>query len=123
MLPKKKPTEQDQLKKILDEDFSEDFIQKMRNRVMTSHFKYGPARDSFKKVNAVATAMLELVTYLETGNREYLVDAANYIMFEYMFPALPHSHFHAGDSHQSAGTVQRKFSSEVLENLMKEHLK
>lgn len=93
---------------ILKRDFSEDFVQKMRNRIATSHFKYGWARDTFpEKGHAIATAQLQIITYYETGNIEHLIDAANYCMLEYMAPSLPHSHFEATDSHKSPGMVRR----------------
>ena len=41
--------------------------------------------------------------YLETGNTEYLCDAANYLMFEYMYPQKEGAYFEATDSEGSAG--------------------
>lgn len=41
--------------------------------------------------------------YRETGNTEYLCDAANYLMFEFMFPSHEKAHFRATDSKESAG--------------------
>jgi hypothetical protein len=93
---------------VLKEDFSEDFVQKMRNRIATSHFKYGPASIDFPEVcHAIGTALLEIATYYETGNTEYLVDAANYVMLEYMFPSLPEARFSATDSNKSPGHIKR----------------
>lgn len=43
--------------------------------------------------------------YQETGNTEYLVDAANYLMFEFMYPQHEKAHFRATDSGESAGIV------------------
>jgi hypothetical protein len=97
------------VERILAVDFSSDFIKFMQNRVVVSHYKYGWASDNFpEKVNAVATALLEIQTYLETGNTEYLVDAANYLMFEFEHPALRGAHFRPSDSNQSPGSVPRK---------------
>ena len=33
------------------------------------------------------------------------MDAANYAMFEFMYPQHPEAHFRATDSHESAGIV------------------
>ncbi len=41
--------------------------------------------------------------YLETGNTEYLCDAANYLMFEYMYPQKEGAYFKATSSDESAG--------------------
>ena len=41
--------------------------------------------------------------YRETGNTEYLCDAANYLMFEYMYPQQEGVYFRATDSGESAG--------------------
>lgn len=40
-----------------------------------------------------------------TGNTEYLLDAGNYAMFEYMYPQHEKAHFRATDSSESAGIV------------------
>jgi hypothetical protein len=93
---------------ILKRDFSEDFVQKMRNRIATSHFKYGWAKETFPdKGHALGTCMLEILSYYETGNLEYLVDAANYCLLEFKNPSLPYAHFEATDSHKSPGMVKR----------------
>ena len=46
-----------------------------------------------------------IAKYKETGNTEYLADAANYLMFEFMFPQVAGAHFKATDSDESAGVV------------------
>ena len=44
-----------------------------------------------------------LKKYEETHNKEYLLDAANYLMFEFMYPSYQNSYFKATDSDESAG--------------------
>lgn len=89
------------------EDYSERFDELRRNRVQLSRLKYGRAEKNFKtgNVNAVQTLFLCVNKYIATGNTEYLVDAANYAMFEFMYPQHPNAHFRATDSHESAGIV------------------
>lgn len=45
------------------------------------------------------------VLYRKTGNTEYLTDAANYLMFEFMYPSVPNAYFKATESKESAGIV------------------
>lgn len=88
-------------------EYCEKFDELRKNRVETSYYKYGPARKNFKSgnVKAIPTMNLCIKKYQETGNREYLLDAANYLMFEFMFPQHPNSHFRATSSEESAGIV------------------
>ena len=58
-----------------------------------------------KLVNAIQSHDLCVKKYLETGNTEYLCDAANYLMFEFMYPQVPGAYFEATDSAGSAGIV------------------
>lgn len=64
---------------ILKQDFSEDFIQKMKNRIIVSHYKYGWMKDTYPElVDAVACLEQRLALFKETGNTEHLVDVANF---------------------------------------------
>lgn len=89
------------------EDYSERFDELRKHRVELSHIKYGRAARNFKtgNVDALATMELCIQKYRETGNTEYLCDAANYAMFEFMFPQVPGAFFKATDSSESAGVV------------------
>lgn len=92
---------------VLSKEYSEEFDKLRKNRVEMSFYKYGPARKNFATGNVQAIPTMELCVkkYRETGNREYLVDAANYLMFEYMYPQHPKAHFRATSSEESAGIV------------------
>lgn len=87
-------------------DYSEEFDRLRRNRVAISYHKYGPAYKNFGegRVDALKTAELCLEAFKKDHNTEHLVDAANYIMFWYMYP-LPRESFHETDSSGSVGTV------------------
>lgn len=91
----------------MKEEYSEKFDELRKNRVEVSFYKYGSAKKNFKNgnVNAIKTLEKCLEKYQETGNTEYLCDAANYAMFEFMFPQHPKAHFRATDSSESAGIV------------------
>lgn len=87
-------------------DYSDEFDRLRKNRVELSRIKYGPARENFGsgRVDALATAELCIEAFKKDRNTEHLVDAANYLMFRYMYP-LPGENFHATDSSGSVGTV------------------
>ena len=89
------------------EDYSDRFDELRKNRVAVSTHKYGSAKKNFAtgNVNAIATMKLCIDKYQSTGNTEYLCDAANYLMFEFMFPQVKGAHFKATDSKDSAGIV------------------
>ena len=87
-------------------EYSEAFDKERRHRVEVAYFKYGPARDNFGsgRVDALATAERCIDAFKKDHNTEHLVDAANYLMFRYMFP-MPGEYFKATDSSGSVGTV------------------
>lgn len=87
------------------ENYSDEFDKLRQNRVEISTHKYGSAKDNFGMglVNALETHDLCIKKYLETGNTEYLCDAANYLMFEFMYPQKEGAYFKATDSGESAG--------------------
>lgn len=72
------------------EDYNEQFDKFRKNRVEMSHYKYGPAKINFsnKLVDAIKSMELCLDKYKKTKNTEYLLDAANYLMFEFTWPQL-----------------------------------
>lgn len=69
------------------------FDELRKDRVLVSQRKYGHARDNFgngqELVKAIGSMKKCILKYNDTGNTEYLVDAGNYCMFEYMFPIQP----------------------------------
>lgn len=76
------------------------------NRCNISLYKYGSAKKNFpNNVNALETAQLCIKKYLDTKNKEYLCDAANYLMFEFMYPLEQGTYFKSTDSNDSAGIV------------------
>lgn len=88
-------------------EYSLDFDEKRKNRAAVSFYKYGSAKINFgqRLVEALPTMQKCIDKYLKTGNTEYLLDAGNYIMFEYMYPTHENAHFRATDTEESAGVV------------------
>lgn len=87
-------------------EYSEEFDRLRRNRVEVSYYKYGPARKNFGegRVDAIATAERCIDAFKRDHNTEHLIDAANYLMFRFMYP-LPGEFFEATGSEGSVGTV------------------
>jgi hypothetical protein len=87
-----------------DTEFSATFVQGMANRMTVSYFKYGAVADGYPThVDAVSSLTQRLDEYRRTGNTEFLIDAANFAMIEFMHPAVPGAEFHGTDSDQSPG--------------------
>lgn len=98
-----------EVSQILATEFSEDFARGMRDRMVVSFYKYGPVAEGFPhKVNAITSLTDRLRKYAETGNTEFLMDAANFAMIEYMHPAHPAAFFEGTDSDQSPGRRSRR---------------
>lgn len=102
------------------DDWSPLFEELRKNRVQVSHHKYGSVRKNYKNgnINALETMMRCVEKYNQTGNTEYLVDAANYLMFEFMYPQVPGAKFTATDDSGSAGIVG--ISEKEMERLAEE---
>ncbi len=94
------------MNEVLKREYSAQFDKERQNRIEVSYYKYGPARDNFGsgRVDAIKTAELCIEAFKKDHNTEHLIDAANYLMFRYMYP-LPGEFFKATDSSGSVGTV------------------
>lgn len=69
-----------------------------------SFHKYGPIKEAYPhKISALKSLQERLKKYEETGNTEWLIDAANFAMIEYMLPSHPQAHFRGTDSGESPG--------------------
>lgn len=92
---------------VLDTEYSEKFDKLRKNRVEVSYYKYGPIKENYGRglIKAIPSLKRCIEKYEETGNTEYLCDAANYCMFEFMYPQHPNGHFTATGSDKSAGIV------------------
>lgn len=99
-----------------DTEFSEFFVQGMANRMAVSFHKYGPVAEAYpSKVDALATLQTKIDLYLKggvvkgkkiaPGNTEYLMDAGNYCMIEFMYPKNRKAFFQPTDSSGTNGRV------------------
>jgi len=96
----------DWITNALKTEWSEEFVERMRNRMLVSFAKYGPIKQAFPaKIDALASLQDRLNKYRETSNTEWLVDAANFALIEYLCPSHPQAHFRATDSDESPGRI------------------
>ena len=83
-----------------------EFLQGMANRMSVSYLKYGPVAKAYPgAVSALDSLRQRLDQYAATGNTEFLIDAANFAMIEFMHPSHPDAYFAATDSDGSPGRV------------------
>ncbi len=97
-------------------EFNDLFVQGMKDRVAVSFHKYGPVSEAVAHgANFMKALETRLAKYRETGNTEWLMDVANYAMFEFMYPSHRKAHFRATDTDESPGKApERKRRPEGL---------
>ncbi len=104
--PKSKPiSTQITLHQVAPEtEVSVRFFQGMMNRMAVSYYKYGPVAEGYpEKVNALESLQQRIGFYKETKNIEYLIDAANFAMIEFMHPSYKDAFFEGTDTDRSPG--------------------
>lgn len=83
-----------------------EFLRGMASRMAMSFEKYGDVREAYPaRLHALRSMQVRLDKYQETGNTEYLMDAANFIMIEFMCPSREGAFFKATDSDGSPGRI------------------
>ena len=90
-----------------ESEFSRIFTRGMLNRMLVSFHKYGPVESGIHKLDCPANARQRLALYEQDGNAEHLIDAANFLMMEFMYPKVLGAHFTGTDSDASPGRVLR----------------
>lgn len=101
---------------ILKRDFSEAFINKMKNAIEMSFYKYGWSSRTYPELAQAHKCIRErLELYEETHNTEYLVDVANFAMLEFMYPAYKDAKYFPQDSDKSPGLAGGISYKELME--------
>lgn len=73
---------------VPETEFSPEFAVRMIRAMQVSFFKYGRVADAYPvKFDAASDVRARMAKYRQTGNKHYLVDAANFAMIEAMHPA------------------------------------
>ena len=108
----------DSREEILSRDFSSAFIEKMKNAIVTSHFKYGWANKTYPELaQAYKCAKERLEEYEKTHNKEYLVDVANFVMLEFLYPAFSDARYTPTDSDKSIGLAGGISYKELMDSM------
>lgn len=106
----------DTKEEIMKRDFSEEFVNKMRNAIEMSHYKYGWMSKTYPELaQAVKCIQERLDLYNETHNTEYLVDIANFAMIEYKHPSYEDAKYTPTDSNESPGLAGGISYKELME--------
>lgn len=86
LFPEPPPT-QPPLEELRRTEWCPKFEQLMRNRLCLAVFRYGRLHDIDRpRHKNIESTIARLQAYLETGNQEHLVDAANLCMVEFVRP-------------------------------------
>ena len=103
---------------ILKRDFSENFIDKMRNAIEMSHYKYGWASKTYPELAQARKCIQErLDLYNKTHNKDYLIDIANFAMLEYLYPSYTDAAYTPTDSDKSPGLAGGISYKELMEGV------
>lgn len=97
-----KPQPKFSLTSLMETEWSPQFEFLMRNRLIMGAFRYGllsEKRKKGKKWDLLEPIRKKVEKYEETGNVEYLVDAANYCLLAFECDDHPLKHFKALDDH------------------------
>lgn len=83
---------------LRESEWSKEFENLMRNRLVLGAIRYGKIGDKNKPTyDRVGSIYSRLDKYLESGNREYLVDIANLAMLECLEGRHPKANFNPID--------------------------
>jgi hypothetical protein len=89
-------------------DWAPEFIEAMARRMEVSFHKYGPVELAYpKRIDALGNVAARIEKYRATHNTEWLVDAANFLMIEFMLPRYSDASFRGTDAEESPGRVNR----------------
>lgn len=109
----------DTREEILKRDFSSAFVEKMKNAIETSHYKYGWAGKTYPELAQAYKCIGErLEAYEKTHNKEYLIDVANFAMLEFLYPAFGDSKYIPTDSDGSVGLAGGISYKELMEGMV-----
>lgn len=104
---------------IPKDHYSQEFLQKMVNSFAHGFYTYGHSdgRDRYPtdRMAPLSNIKVRLKKYEDSTNTDYLVDVANYAMFEFMHPTLQGAYYTPTTEKQSPGSVlknQRRIKSQ-----------
>jgi len=81
------------IKQLYKTQWSKEFEQLMKNRLIAGAFRYGPLNEQNPKdTDQITNAIERLKRYQKTGNAEYLIDSANLCLVAFVFKEHPNFH-------------------------------
>jgi hypothetical protein len=88
-------------------EWSAEFEQLMRNRLLMGRFRYGAMGDPAKGgYDCISSAIKRLEEYKRTGNLELLVDSANLCLVEFVHTRHPEAHWESTDDGEHVEKVK-----------------
>lgn len=103
--PKDRPA---QTRELLERIAPRKFHDMMDDRMLVSFYKYGDSSTGYpEKSIAMDNIQVRVDLYKKTGNVEYLIDAANFCMLEFMHPSIKDAFLKATDADGSPGMLYR----------------
>lgn len=94
---------------IPKDHYSQEFLQKMVNSFAHGFYTYGHSdgrgRMATDKMAPMWNIDTRLKKYRDSKNTDFLVDVANYAMFEFMYPTLAGAYYTPTTEKQSPGSV------------------
>jgi len=106
-LSEKKKENMPSLGELKKTEWFPEFIKLMRNRMLMGAFRYGRMdRQDLRSYDLPAEAKKRINRYIETGNTENLVDAANMLGIEFKKGHHPNKHFESVDDGEHAKPTQ-----------------
>lgn len=85
------------LEELKKSEWSSEFETLMRNRLIMGALRYGPIGGNKPTYDHVRSAIVRLTKFIDTGNAEHLVDAANLCLVTFEEKAHNNFHFHSSD--------------------------
>jgi hypothetical protein len=92
-------------KSVPKDQIDHQFIQGMFDRMCFGFFNYGHMRRKHDRPDNLENVKIRVRKYRETGNTEFLMDAANYLMMEFAVPSHKKAHFRPTRSEESPGSA------------------
>jgi len=86
------------LDNLRESEWSDEFEELMRNRLLMGYYRYGPFNTQNKTTKEVLDSIIFRANkYLDNGNDELLVDIANLAMKEFAVGTHKNKHFQSED--------------------------
>jgi hypothetical protein len=90
---------------VPEDQVSKEFLQGMLDHMIVGFHNYGHTHRTHNKADSIKCLCLRLKKYRETHNTEFLMDAANFCMMEFMVPKDPRAFYAPTTKKESPGAI------------------